>query len=95
MAPAHLRDRLADLAVTGVRGGRAAQGYGRVDIRLDERTDELFVLEVNANCGLSGDKETSVGEILLQSEIPATSLVSRDPPRRVRPAAANGHRRLA
>ncbi|MCK7461299.1 MAG: hypothetical protein MZU84_04125 [Sphingobacterium sp.] len=52
------------------------QGYGRVDIRLEERTDELFVLEVNANCGISGDKETSVGEILLQSEIPATSLVS-------------------
>jgi D-alanine-D-alanine ligase len=71
------------------------QGYGRVDVRLEERTDELFVLEVNANCGISGDKETSVGEILLQSEIPATSLVAeilRDAYDR---HAANGHRRLA
>ena len=95
-APAHLRDRLADLAVRAFEavGG---QGYGRVDIRLEEQRDELFVLEVNANCGISGDKETSVGEILLQSEIPATSLVSeilRDAYDR---HAANGHgrRRLA
>jgi D-alanine-D-alanine ligase len=93
-APARLRDRLADLAVRAfvAVGG---QGYGRVDVRLEERTDELFVLEVNANCGISGDKETSVGEILLQSEIPATSLVSeilRDAYDR---HAANGHRRLA
>jgi D-alanine-D-alanine ligase len=93
-APGHLRDRIADLAVRAfvAVGG---QGYGRVDIRLEERTDELFVLEVNANCGISGDKETSVGEILLQSGIPATSLVSeilRDAYDR---HAANGHRRLA
>ena len=92
-APAHLRGRLADLAVRAFNavGG---QGYGRVDIRLDEAADELFVLEVNANCGISGDKETSVGEILLQSEIPATRLVSeifRDAYDRHR---VNGHRRL-
>jgi len=93
LAPAQLRDRLADLAVRAfvAVGG---QGYGRVDIRLEELTDQLFVLEVNANCGISGDKETSVGEILLQSDIPATSLVSeilRDAYDR---HAANGHRRL-
>jgi D-alanine-D-alanine ligase len=92
-APAHLRSRLADLAVRAFNavGG---QGYGRVDVRLDEAADELFVLEVNANCGISGDKETSVGEILLQSEIPATRLVSeifRDAYDRHR---VNGHRRL-
>jgi hypothetical protein len=54
----------------------------------------LFVLEVNANCGISGDKETSVGEILLQSDIPATTLVAeifRDAYDRY---ASNGHRRL-
>jgi D-alanine-D-alanine ligase len=93
-APARLRDRLADLAVRAF-AAVGGQGYGRVDVRLEERTDELFVLEVNANCGISGDKETSVGEILLQSEIPATSLVSeilRDAYDR---HAANGHRRLA
>ena len=94
LAPAQLRGRLAELAVKAfvAVGG---QGYGRVDVRLEERTDELFVLEVNANCGISGDKETSVGEILLQSGIPATRLVSeifRDAYDR---HAANGHRRLA
>jgi D-alanine-D-alanine ligase len=91
-APAHLRDRLAETAVRAFAAVRG-QGYGRVDIRLDERSGELFVLEVNANCGISGDKETSVGEILLQSEIPATRLVAeilRDAYDRL---AANGHRR--
>jgi D-alanine-D-alanine ligase len=93
-APAHLRDRLAGLAVRAF-SAVGGQGYGRVDIRLEEQADELFVLEVNANCGISGDKETSVGEILLQSAIPATHLVSeifRDAYDR---HAANGHRRLA
>jgi D-alanine-D-alanine ligase len=91
-APAHLCDRLADLAVRAFKavGG---QGYGRVDLRLEEQANELYVLEVNANCGISGDKETSVGEILLQSDIPATRLVSeifRDAYDRHR---VNGHRR--
>jgi D-alanine-D-alanine ligase len=93
-APAHLRERLADLAVRAFRAAGGA-GYGRVDIRLEERTDELLVLEVNANCGISGDKETSVGEILLQADIPATRLVSeilRDAYDRY---ASNGHGRAA
>ena len=38
--------------------------YGRVDIRFNKRTNEYQVLEVNANCGLSGDAETSCGSIL-------------------------------
>jgi len=74
-APDRLRDRLADLAT---RAFVALEGrsYGRVDIRLHERTDELFVLEVNANCGLSGDSETSVGEMLLLSKIPVTQVIT-------------------
>ena len=39
-------------------------GYGRVDFRFNRRTGEYQVLEVNANCGLSGDAETSCGSIL-------------------------------
>ncbi|MDZ4673442.1 MAG: hypothetical protein SGI84_03245 [Gemmatimonadota bacterium] len=40
-------------------------GYGRVDLRMDERSEELFVLEVNAQCGLSEDENhTSIGAIL-------------------------------
>lgn len=43
-------------------GGR---GYGRVDLRQDEATGELFVLEVNAQCGISEDEAyTSIGAIL-------------------------------
>jgi D-alanine-D-alanine ligase len=39
-------------------------GYGRVDFRFNRGTGEYQVLEVNANCGLSGDAETSCGSIL-------------------------------
>ena len=39
-------------------------GYARVDVRMDRASGELFVLEVNANCGLSEDDQTSTGCIL-------------------------------
>ena len=40
-------------------------GYSRVDIRVDAATGQPYVLEVNANCGLSSpDDNTSVGYIL-------------------------------
>ena len=94
MAPGHLRDRLADLAERAFVALEGV-GYGRVDIRLEERTDTLYVLEVNANCGLSGDHETSVGEMLCLTGIPVHRVVSeilRDAYER---HASNGHRRMA
>jgi D-alanine-D-alanine ligase len=40
-------------------------GYGRIDIRMDKNTGKLFILEVNAQCGLSEDEDyTSIGAIL-------------------------------
>ena len=40
-------------------------GYTRVDIRMDKHTGQLYVLEVNAQCGLSEDEDyTSIGAIL-------------------------------
>ena len=40
-------------------------GYGRVDLRMDARSGTLYVLEVNAQCGLSEDENsTSIGAIL-------------------------------
>jgi D-alanine-D-alanine ligase len=40
-------------------------GYTRVDIRMDNRNGNLYVLEVNAQCGLSEDENyTSIGAIL-------------------------------
>lgn len=44
-------------------------GYGRVDIRMDKTTGQLYVLEVNAQCGLSADESNaSVGAILRFAE---------------------------
>ena len=41
------------------------KGYTRVDLRMDAQTNELYVLEVNAQCGLSKDENfTSIGAIL-------------------------------
>ena len=41
------------------------QGYTRVDLRMDKETGKLYVLEVNAQCGLSEDEDyTSIGAIL-------------------------------
>ncbi|MEO6719562.1 MAG: hypothetical protein ABIN67_04310 [Ferruginibacter sp.] len=41
------------------------KGYTRVDLRLDKATGKIYVLEVNAQCGLSEDEDyTSIGAIL-------------------------------
>ena len=56
-------------------GGR---GYGRIDLRLDAATGELFVLEVNAQCGLSDDEDyTSIGAILRYAQMSFTDAVRR------------------
>ena len=40
-------------------------GYGRIDIRQDKSTGRMYVLEVNAQCGLSEDENyTSIGAIV-------------------------------
>jgi hypothetical protein len=52
--------KLASRAYFAVKG----HGYARVDIRRDTVNGKLSILEVNANCGLSGDSETSTGSIL-------------------------------
>lgn len=56
------RIREVSWAAYAAVGGR---GYGRIDLRQDEATGELAVLEVNAQCGLSEDEvHTSIGAIL-------------------------------
>lgn len=51
-------------------------GYTRVDIRMDAVTQQLYVLEVNAQCGLSEDEDyTSIGAILRVSEKTFTQLI--------------------
>jgi D-alanine-D-alanine ligase len=44
------------------------RGYTRVDLRRDNNTGKIYVLEVNAQCGLSEDEDyTSIGAILRMS----------------------------
>jgi D-alanine-D-alanine ligase len=62
---------LAERAFVAVDG----TGYGRVDIRVDAATGRGYVLEVNSNCGLSGDRETSVGELLFLAGVPVHELI--------------------
>jgi D-alanine-D-alanine ligase len=41
------------------------KGYGRIDLRMDKKSGKLYVLEVNAQCGISEDEDyTSIGAIL-------------------------------
>lgn len=41
------------------------KGYTRVDLRMDDETKKLYVLEINAQCGISEDENyTSIGAIL-------------------------------
>ncbi|KAI9221215.1 hypothetical protein BC828DRAFT_381627 [Blastocladiella britannica] len=45
-------------------------GYGRVDMRtMSTEKCDVFVLEVNANCGLTFDETSSLGEILRLSKV--------------------------
>jgi D-alanine-D-alanine ligase len=50
-------------------------GYGRLDIRMDASTGKLYMLEVNAQCGLSEDEDyTSIGAILRYADKSFTQL---------------------
>lgn len=52
------------------------KGYGRLDLRMDRSTGQLYVLEVNAQCGLSEDEDyTSIGAILRVSGKSFTELI--------------------
>ncbi len=53
------------------------RGYTRIDIRMDKETKKLFVLEVNAQCGISEDEDfTSIGAILRFSNKTFSQLVT-------------------
>lgn len=63
-APADLAERIHEVSWAAYEavGGT---GYGRVDLRMDARTGDLHVLEVNAQCGLSEDENaTSIGAVI-------------------------------
>ncbi len=52
------------------------KGYTRVDLRMDAATGKIYVLEVNAQCGISEDEDfTSIGAILRLSNSSFGNLV--------------------
>ena len=53
------------------------KGYTRIDIRQDSTSGKLYVLEVNAQCGLSEDENyTSIGAILKVSKFSYTEVIA-------------------
>ncbi len=53
------------------------KGYARLDIRIDSQTGKLYMLEVNAQCGLSEDENyTSIGAIIKVSQVPYTDVIT-------------------
>lgn len=53
------------------------KGYTRIDIRQDASTGKLYMLEVNAQCGLSEDENyTSIGAILKASDVSFTGIIT-------------------
>jgi D-alanine-D-alanine ligase len=52
------------------------KGYTRIDIRQDAATGKLYMLEANAQCGLSEDEDyTSIGAILKVSNVSFTEII--------------------
>jgi len=71
-----LVQKLKKLSLDGYKacGGK---GYTRIDIRRDASTGKLFMLEVNAQCGLSEDENyTSIGAILKASGVSFTAVIA-------------------
>lgn len=50
-------------------------GYARIDFRYHKAQEQLYVLEVNSNCGISGELESTVGNILHLSNLSIFDLV--------------------
>jgi D-alanine-D-alanine ligase len=70
-----MQQKLSSLALEAYRavGGK---GYCRVDIRMDKTTAKLYVLEVNAQCGISEDPDySSIGDIIKVAGQPFCKLV--------------------
>jgi D-alanine-D-alanine ligase len=66
---------LKKLSLDGYKacGGK---GYTRIDIRQDAATSKLYMLEANAQCGLSEDENyTSIGAILKASNVSFTEVI--------------------
>ncbi len=74
-APKKLIPAIKELSLQAYKacGGK---GYTRIDIRQDAKTGKLYMLEANAQCGLSEDENyTSIGAILKKSKVSFTKAI--------------------
>lgn len=69
-----LREQLADIVRRAVRAVSGVS-YARCDVRQDQATGQLYVLEVNAQCDLSSDPNSEIGSILQFSGMNMAQLV--------------------
>ena len=70
-----LVQRLKELSIDAFKAVKG-KGYARIDFRMEKDTQKLFVLEINAQCGLSDDENyTSIGAILRVSNKTFTNLI--------------------
>ncbi len=72
------KELIADLKQLSLDAYRSCggKGYTRIDIRQDSATGKLYMLEVNAQCGLSEDEDyTSIGAILKVSNVSFTEII--------------------
>lgn len=76
LAPEGMQAELADLARRATRAVGGA-GYARTDIRYDDMRKTLYVLEVNAQCGLSADDSATVGSMLRLSGHNIVDIIAR------------------
>lgn len=74
-APLSRQEEIKVLSLEAYRSLKG-KGYTRIDIRQDAHTGKLYVLEANAQCGLSEDEDyTSIGAILKASRVSFTEVV--------------------
>lgn len=67
--------QLQEISVAAYKACKG-KGYTRADIRMSADTGKLYMLEVNAQCGLSEDENyTSIGAILKASKVSFTELI--------------------
>ncbi|MBX7162840.1 MAG: hypothetical protein K1X49_04035 [Saprospiraceae bacterium] len=63
-----LNEQLKEISIKAYKALKG-KSYTRIDIRQDQETKQLYVLEANAQCGLSEDENyTSIGAILRVSK---------------------------
>ena len=75
LAPSELQQTLRELTIAAYRSVKGV-GYARLDFRMDAATGKLYVLEVNAQCGISEDENfTSIGAILRFADLSFAELV--------------------